>query len=267
MKNLLISLRKKIQQTFLNRGVRITRPTSQESLDVFFKALRPVKTNFELIRVGAVNDGGYLLPNDLRDIDFCFSPGVSDVASFESDLVKRNIQCFLIDYSVEAPPLKHPLIDFEKKFLGLSSNEVFITLKDWINRKAPSAKDSILQMDIEGAEYEVILNMDDETLDRFRIIVIEFHFLENLLNEFSFNIIFSSFKRILKNFEIVHIHPNNFFSPIKYLNFEIPPVMEFTFLKKDRITHTEATTSFPHKLDSKNIPELPDFPLPRCWYL
>ena len=52
-------------------------------LKELIKALRPVKTKFDLIRIGGANDGGYLIPDDLEGIAACFSPGVADTASFE----------------------------------------------------------------------------------------------------------------------------------------------------------------------------------------
>ena len=40
----------------------------------------------ELIRVGGEGDGGYLVPNILKNISYCYSPGVSFTASFEKEL-------------------------------------------------------------------------------------------------------------------------------------------------------------------------------------
>ena len=53
----------------------------------FVKKLRPVKTKFNLIRIGGAKDGGYLLPADLDGIAACFSPGVADTANFETELL------------------------------------------------------------------------------------------------------------------------------------------------------------------------------------
>ena len=46
----------------------------------------------------------------------------------------------------------------------------------------------------------------------------------------------------------------------------IPPIMEFTFLRKDRITQKGKNLSFPHKLDRANLAQYDDFALPKCWY-
>jgi len=54
-----------------------------------------------------------------------------------------------------------------------------------------------------------------------------------LLDKFGFELIKLTFQKLLKDFKIVHINPNNFSEPIRY---EISPEMEFTFLRKDRVT-------------------------------
>ena len=121
-------------------------------------------------------------------------------------------------------------------------------------------------MDIEGAEYEVILSSEDELIKRFRILIIEFHGLDRLLNLSGYNYINATFTKILKNFDIVHIHPNNCLLPIKARNIVIPPIMEFTFLRKDRSTSKIANKNFPHILDAPNVPENENYTLPACWF-
>jgi hypothetical protein len=53
------------------------------------KKLRPQKTRFDIVRIGGIDDGGYLLPDDFDDIAACFSPGVSETATFEIDLLQK----------------------------------------------------------------------------------------------------------------------------------------------------------------------------------
>ena len=55
----------------------------KDQLIALLQTLYPVKTKYELIRVGGNNDGGYLIPNDLHSIATCFSPGVDVTANFE----------------------------------------------------------------------------------------------------------------------------------------------------------------------------------------
>jgi hypothetical protein len=258
---------KHIIKTFLlSTGIRLSKVTEKHKLLDFLELVKPVSTDHDLIRIGGEGDGGYLIPNDIEDIDICFSPGVSSVADFENDLTTRRIKCFLADYSVESAPIKNDLFDFEKKYLGLKNNEIFMTLESWISKKAPSQSDFILQMDIEGAEYGVILESNSDTFKKFRILVIEFHGLDSLFDRLGFELIELAFTKILKNFEIIHIHPNNCCKPIEYNGIVVPPSMEFTFLRKDRISQRRKSLFSPHKLDRKNVAKKADFPLPTCWF-
>jgi Methyltransferase FkbM domain len=260
------ALKRIVSSFLLSNDIAISRALDTRPLLDFLASLRPVTTNHELIRIGGDSDGGYLIPDDLENVEFCFSPGVDVTADFESDLTKRGIKCFLADYSVDCPPIRNDLFDFEKKYLGQSDDDVFMTLENWVKKKAPEKSDFILQMDIEGAEYDVICDTSHETFRKFRILVIEFHELHRLYQRDFFRLVTIVFRKLLKNFHIVHIHPNNYAPPVKFRSLEIPPVMEFTFHRRDRVAWSTRTLSFPHKLDRKNDTTSPDYALPRCWY-
>ena len=59
--------------------------------------------------------------------------------------------------------------------------------------------DLILQIDIEGDEYDVLSSIDLNTLRKFRIILIEFHNLHYIFDEFFFQKIFKVFKLLSTN--------------------------------------------------------------------
>ena len=103
---ILLNLKKIIKHIFLEKNIVFGRVTSPEKLNAFLLASRPLRTNFPLIRIGSLNDGGYLLPDDLSGVAACFSPGVAKVADFENQITEKGIPCFLADYSVDKPPLK-----------------------------------------------------------------------------------------------------------------------------------------------------------------
>lgn len=250
----------------LNRRTTLGRTANADAIEGFLATIRPVETEHPLIRIGGDGDGGYLIPDDLVGISACFSPGVSTIAYFEEDLAARGIKCFLADASVDGPPVVGPLFDFERKYLGPTIGGDFITLQDWVDRKVPVAGDMILQMDIEGAEYRVILSSNRETLRKFRILVIEFHNLASIYDRMGLDLVNLTFSRLLEDFEIVHIHPNNRIRPVAYRDFVTPPLLEFTFLRKDRVTRRQPVTKFPHPLDRKNVAKRPDLDLPACWY-
>jgi hypothetical protein len=263
-------IRKFFKNLLLKLNLIYTKPTNISELLDLIKKLHPIKTNHNLIRVGGDYDGGYLIPNDLIGIDCLFSPGVSYVANFEKEMIEKinELKCFLADYSVNAPPFNHPNFNFEKKFLGAINNSIFFTLEEWIKKKSRSKNDYILQMDIEGFEYEVLISTKNEILNKFRIIVIEFHNLHKLAEESSFVFFKTAFLKILQTHDVVHIHPNNTVNHlcINYKGITIPSVMEFTFLRKDRIKNKSKILKIPHPLDMPCTKKRADFILPDEWW-
>ena len=255
-----------LRRMLFENGILINKADQVDALRKFMHSVQPMATQFELIRVGSDGDGGYLVPDDLIGIGPCFSPGVSSSANFELDLARRGIRSFLADYSVDSAPVENPLLSFRKKFLGPVDDEVYIRLSTWVEECAGDSNDLILQMDIEGDEYTVFLDSDDDLLRRFRIIVVEFHALDHLADKFSAQFVKMVFDKLLRLFEVVHIHPNNCCTPYVYKGVEVPPVLEFTFLRKDRALARTPISSFPHPLDRANVAAQPDFPLPACWY-
>ena len=240
--------------------------TDRKALRELIRNLAPVSTDGGLIRLGPSGDGGYLVPNDLEGIEACFSPGVSNVSGFEEDCAQRGMKVFMADRSVDRAAAEHELFSFTKKFIGSTSNEDFLTIDDWVSTALPTGEsDLMLQMDIENYEYETFLNMSDELLCRFRIIVTEFHSLNHLWDKQFFSLASKAFERILQTHSCVHIHPNNGRKLRKLKGVTIPPTAEFTFLRNDRIRNPIYANEFPHPLDS-DCTDAKHISLPKCWY-
>jgi len=232
------------------------------------KRLYPVSTDRELIRFGPRGDGGYLIPNDLAGVQVCFSPGVSFVSGFERDCANLGKKVFLADGSVDGPADEHESFFFTKKFIGGTARDGFMTLDDWVVASTDDREsDLMMQIDIEGYEYEVFRAASDALMRRFRILVVEFHLLDELLGIWSdkYKEIIDVFDGILQTHSCVHIHPNNCCGSVRRDEIDIPRVMEFTFLRKDRISRSAYQTSFPHPLDEDNTSK-PPLALPKCWY-
>jgi hypothetical protein len=121
-------------------------------------------------------------------------------------------------------------------------------------------------MDIEGAEYPVLLNASDRVLRRFRIIIVELHTLDRLIDPVAFALITSALNRVLEHFHVVHIHPNNNVRPVRVAGITIPRLLEITFLRRDRAQPMGFARQFPHPLDQRNLPHIPDLVLPSEWY-
>lgn len=230
------------------------------------KKLQPFATDINLIRFGPNGDGGYLIPEDLEGIEACFSPGVGSLFGFEKDCLSHGMNVFMADKSVDLPEESENQFHFTKKFIGTISNDDFMTMDDWVKSNIQSLEsDLLLQMDIESCEYVTIVNMSDSLLKRFRIIVIEFHDLQKLWDKEFFNIAFNAFEKILQFHTCVHIHPNNCCGMESLHGFQIPRVVEITFLRNDRITTKTPQTIFPHILDFDSTSN-PHLALPKSWY-
>jgi hypothetical protein len=250
----------------LNVGVSVALKADQKSVEALVARLHPLLTEHPLIRLGCDGDGGYLVPDDLDGIAACFSPGVDNRATFETSLIERGIPCYLTDASVDGAPIGGDMVHFSKKFLGVTSNGMTITLDDWVTANMPGSNDLILQMDIEGAEWPVLLNVSRNILRRFRIIIVELHDLERLMDKHAFLIIKATFERLLQDFHIVHNHPNNYGRTVRCRSLVIPRVLEMTLIRKDRVRSTGFACKFPHPLDAKNDVNQPDVPLPPPWF-
>jgi hypothetical protein len=230
-----------------------TEPLVQRTeLEDFLNSIRPVGTNIDLVRIGAPGDGGYLVPNLLHEIDFAFSPGVADTATFEAGLIDLGIPCFLADYSVEVSPIFGQNVDFEKKFVGRFDNEIYMTVDSWIKSKNVVSNNLLLQMDIEGAEWDVLESISRKNLLMFKVLVVEFHNLHMLFFKFSFERIRNVFETILKDYYVLHFHPNNNDGLQEFQGIHIPPTAEITFLRKDSCQVESSEGGFTHPLDSQN---------------
>lgn len=236
-----------------------------EAIARFFEGIAVVDVGIPLIRIGAEFDGGYLVPDDLAGINRCFSPGVADMIAFDLELASRGIQVHAIDGSVSALPHEHPLIDFEPLFLGAESNPGWTNLTDWVDRRSVVAEDLMLELDIEGHEWALLLDTPDEVLGRFRIMVVEFHGLHNVAFAPGLAAIQTVFKKVLRQFNLVHLHANNNIYPVEVHGRQIPSVVEATFLRRDRGRSPRARARLAHELDRPNQPDLFDHPLDPAW--
>ena len=248
-------------------SIQVRKLNSRENLIEFLQKLYPLKINKKLIRVGSKGDGGYLVPDDLEGIVALFSPGVGSKQDFDFECAEKNdINVFMADASVNGPVINHNNFFFTKKFIGSFDNEEYMSINEWVKSSiVDDGLDLMLQMDIEGYEYETIYSISTDILNRFRIVLIEFHQLDMLWDKFYFEKFKNVFFKILQTHYVVHLHPNNCCEVYEKNGISIPPVMEFTFIRKDRVNVVGFENKFPNELDydctSKNT-----LILPECWY-
>ncbi|MFD3189132.1 FkbM family methyltransferase [Sedimentitalea sp. HM32M-2] len=248
------------------RRLRGQERCSPAQVRALFSLFQPFDTGIPLIRIGGDHDGGYLLPDDLDGIVASFSPGVDVTVTFDAEIAERGIPCFMADASVQGIAVDHPLLTFDRLFVGATTEGDVISMQDWIGKYAPPEGDLLMQMDIEGAEYDTIMAMRDADLDRFRIIVLELHDLQDAFVTGGNARLGAFMRRLTERFVICHIHPNNYARVATIDGISFPTLPEVTLLRRDRVrADLQPTDQIPHPLDQPNVPENPDWACPRFW--
>lgn len=130
-----------------------------------------------LIRTGRPHDGGYLMLDEFTPDMVAYSFGICDDVSWDKSMVERGIECFMYDHTIDQLPEEHELFRWSKEGIcGSDSVEHCRTLADFIKANGHEGRSNlILKMDVEGAEWEVILASSPETLSQFSQIVLELH--------------------------------------------------------------------------------------------
>lgn len=239
----------------------VIRSNFMKEIQELFLQLRPYSNGYPLIRIGEDGDGGYLVPNDLSGIDGCFSAGSDKIMHFEKHLAfEYGIKSYILDKIEKKPKDLTDLQEFRDGWLGTENNDETVTLESWLSEVTlDNSNELLLQMDIEGAEYQTLMCTPSNVLEKFRIIVTEFHSLNNFIDYNGFQNLYKPvFYKLLEGFDVVHFHANNCCGNWQVLDFEIPRVVEVTFHRKDRRLQPLQPTVTPNLLDQKNVAEMPD---------
>jgi hypothetical protein len=233
---------------------------SVEQQNQILENLRLLRARFiddnYLVRVGPKSEGGYVIYNNVIEIDTVISIGVAKDTSFEehfNSLASGNPNFYLFDHT-DQPLRKLPKnFCFYSKGLGPSTNEVenLFKLSDIIELCINVNSKNILKIDIDGSEYSCLSVCSSEEYKKFDQIIFEFHNLADwAISSKALNKILND---ISKDFFVIHLHPNNF-EPWKVLNgFAIPNVLEVTFLNKryEKLIENKVRV-FPTELDFPN---------------
>ena len=241
----------------------------------------------EKIRIGRKHDGGYVLcTKNLRDSTAIISFGINDDWSFEQDAkmynTKIEIDCY--DFSISMKYFFEKYIwAFLRFCLGKLSINSFLRIlvipfrymfffrgktRHFQERvtdeiRGPGevdietifsrtdARNIIVKVDIEGAEYKIIAKLL-QFKERISSLILEFHDTEFLREKF-----LNSLRQISKEYELIHVHGNNY-SPLNK-NSNIPEIIEMTFTRIGIHAKPLIHMSCPSKgLDYANNPKVED---------
>lgn len=229
---------------------------SKNGINAIYELLKPVDNGHNLIRIGGLNDGGYLLPEDLIGVEVCFSPGVASNWSFENELFQEFcVPSVMYDASVDRPIDLPDIHIFYKKFIGASSFKNYISVEKVVNVDLQQySGDLIAQIDIEGGEYSLLNSISVDTLLRFRILVVELHELDRWIEKrFFYENISPVLEKIFLTHDLVHSHINKNGGSFRYRGSKAPKVVELTLHRRDRATTYSGVRKIPHVLDADNV--------------
>lgn len=235
---------KSLKEILFFFGWSLNKAASKNELENVISYFRPVKCNYPLFRIGGSNDGGYLVPDDLGDIKTCFSIGVGESSSFETELYDKNkIHSYLADFSVDGPVCDREGFHFTKNYIGSNECAAYKTFSDWYRESNAPEGDKILQMDIEGGEWDLLTFEDLKILEDFRIIIIEFHDLDQITDRYSNKNIASMLRKVSRSFSPVYIAANNETGFKKYDDIVVPRNIEVTYMRRDRLPEVKSFLS------------------------
>jgi FkbM family methyltransferase len=200
----------------------------------------------DLKRYGAAGDGGYILSESLTEqsnIVYSYGVGNNDEGvSFDKSMASHGKKLFLYDASINSFWYNPPQFNFKSEYVN--SKNIYKHIQE---NNHLDDKNMILKMDIEGCEYETLINCEDRVFDHFSQIILELHDVVNECNDA--NLIgnirnindtearwmnkINLLTRLNKDFYVVHIHGNNW---VKTKTEGLCDVLEVTYIKKSKFT-------------------------------
>jgi len=219
-----------------------------------YSKLRPFRVEGGLVAIGGNGDGTYLFPKRmLTEVDGCISPGVGSYSNFEVDLaVKCSIRTLMLDGNVDKPQTRVINSIFIKKNLTATekSSGKGVTL-DWcVEEYFNHSKSLVLQMDIEGDEYSILLSSKEKLLNRFSVVILELHDINRWKKRDVFEKFYSqALNNLLEYFTPVHLHINPYCPTFRLMGMNLPSVIELTLVQKTNPILTSEYASLPNPLD------------------
>jgi hypothetical protein len=212
------------------------------------------------IRLGASNDGGYVIAHLDCDYDCYISAGVSNEESFSRDFIHKydmnEYNCFGFDGTIQSYPYEYTnKISFIRKNINFFNDDNNCNLSYLINKY----NNIFLKMDIEGSEYPWLLSLETSELNKFGQIVMELHGITDGTWGCDYRIKMNCIAKISKTHYIVHAHGNNYSEVCN----QFPNVIELTFVHK-RFFECEPPLNslpLPCHLDHPNNPTINDIDL------
>lgn len=208
------------------------------------------------IRIGAENDGGYVMADEFEFVDAAFSFGVGVDDSWDAAVAERlRIPVMMFDHTIDAPPSRNELLRWKPIGLGIPRDPDPHKLPlDQIMRMSHYGRSSkaLLKIDIEGDEWAALATVAPHVLARFLQIIVEFHNLPDMIDSGRALMTLANLRAAHR---CIHAHANNCGGVSED---GVPQTVEATWLRCDGRKFAPSTEAFPSAIDQPNDPALPD---------
>ncbi len=217
------------------------------------KSLLKVKTvsAFAFVRIGRNNDGGYIMLDDFSEDMKAYSIGICDDMSWDKDIhEKYGMDVYMYDHTVPYAPEKIDGCYFYQK--GIAAEDrggSFLSLRSMLKQHGDERSDNlVLKMDVEGAEWDVLNAVNEEDINRFCQIVIEFHGMTELSNREK---MICALKKINRTHQAVW---GNNYAPAEWGGSVLMPMsLEVCYVRKKSYDLENRDAFFPTELDMPNF--------------
>ena len=208
------------------------------------------------------------LVNKFKQIDKVVSLGVGRNIDIELYFANLGKEILLFDGTIMSLPRSHNKFEFfNSNVYGTipttpnSSN--FILVNDiFSSHLQSSAKDFdkeflkseiLFFIDIEGSEYDLIMNLERSNLEVCQQITIEFHDIFKQITQNNV-VIFDALTKLRETHELISVHGNNYGASFQVNGMDYPDVLETTWLRKDLTTFVKGKNNFNPILNKPNNP-------------
>jgi hypothetical protein len=212
----------------------------------------------KLIRIGSQNDGGYVLVDKDYSGQFLISGGISNDNNFEFEFAQRGGFGHQVDFSILKPPMTHEKLTFSpRRITGENRVDFDVTLDELCLELIPKdkleEKSSILKLDIEGSEWEILGTSN--YLGAFDQVLLELHYLNRLADPKFQQESLNGLERLLDLYFPVFISGNNCCGIVTLGGFTIPRVMELSLLNRSKYNVVSKRNTGPNQsFQSQNYP-------------
>ena len=195
------------------------------------------------VLIGEKTDGSYVMLDDFENIKIAYSIGIRDIIQFDKALADKGIDIFMYDHTNDKLPYENKKFHWKKIGLGGNSERKhnIQTLEEMIKENGHvQEKNMILKIDIESAEWNSLNDISENTLLKFKYILVEYHFLSDS-NILYYNVL----KKIYKTHQVFYAHCCPFLGESHFGNNRICQAIEVSYIIRSGNIFTTDNTIYP----------------------